>query len=263
MGYYEYYLIPRPGFTIEEACEQTSERTAEIAEYRGGLPTGLFLSASNSNRQKFHPKFSPVYYARKQKVVTNTAVKVIEKPLYEEKLASEANPYFQLILIGINRAEKPSEGKFGLSEEELIRYLIMELRVFPFTREAIRDIQMILRYMSDLGLLINKNEQWARGMTLKAGDMMIDWRQGYDPLEDNLLNFIKDTGLTTKNECNQYITQYCGWKFTNLDIVDYKLMSLHKKGCIAVEGRNWFYYVKALEPFVVKESKKLLGFLEK
>jgi len=248
MSYYTYYLEPKPGYTIEEACENASEKTAYIVEYKAGEATGMVFPATSENRAKFHPKFPPAYYARKLLVVRRNAITTIDKPLYEEKLANEANPFFQLILIAISRSEKPSEGIFGLTEEELVRYLIYEIRVFPEDSDSIRQIKGLIRHMERNTLVIEKGEFYARGLILKGGDNMISWKPGYDPVEYHLLKFIKGTGVTSREECHKYVMGYLGWISQRAVIDDY-LKRLISNECISVQDNNWYSYLKPLSPF--------------
>lgn len=255
--YYDYYLVPNPGFTIKEACEIATEREALIAEHKGGEATGVFFLASQHNKSRLHPKFPTEYYTRKQKIIQRTGISIIEKPLFEEKLAAghpPVNPFFQLILIAISRSENPSQGILGLTEPEIIRYLVEEVRVFPDTHTTIYKIQGLLDIMSKESLILQKGDYWARGITLKGGDMMVDWKQGYDPVEYHLLKFIKDTGLTSREECHKYIMNYLGWISRRSIINDY-LKGLIQKRCVSVQNNNWFVYKGPLSPF--KSRKKL------
>jgi hypothetical protein len=252
MSYYSHYLEPKPGYTIEEACETPSTKTADIVEYRGGRATGIYYPATSENIQRFRPVFPPEYYARKQLVVRRDSITVIDKPLYEEKLASEANPFFQLILIAISRSENPAEGIFGLTEEEIVRYLIKEIRVFPQSKDTIWKIKKLLRHMERNTLIIIRGQFYARGLILKGGDRMISWYPGYDPVEYHLLDFIKTNGITSREECHKYIMNHLAWISQRGVIADY-LDGLISKKCISVQDNNWYTYLKPLSPF--KEIK--------
>lgn len=256
IGYYEYFTFPKPGYTIEQACEINTEKEAVIAEFRGGESTGMFFRNTPANKSRFHPKFPPIYYSRKQKVIQRTGISIIDKPLYEEKLAAghpPTNPFFQLILIAISRSENLSQGVLGLTEPEVIKYITEEIRVLPDTHASVYKIRKLLDVMEKKTLILQKGDYWARGLTLKGGDMMITWRQGYDPVEDQILKFIKQTGYTSREECHKFIMNYLGWISRRSVINDY-LKELGRKECILAK-HNLFSYQKPLSPFKTKKDQ--------
>lgn len=254
--YYEYFISPKPGYTIEDACEINTETEAEIAEYKAGDATGIFIPNTPRNKVRFRPKFPPSYYSRKQKIIQRTGITIMDKPLYEERLAAgdpPTNPFFQLILIAISRSENPSQGVIGLKESEVIKYLIEEIRVFPDAPSSALKIRALLDVMSKKTLLVKKGDYWARGLTLKGGDRMIDWRQGYDPVEDQLLIFIKHTGYTSREDCHKFIMNYLGW-ISRRKVINNYIRGLKDKGCISIQNNNLFSYQKPLSPFKTKKK---------
>ena len=256
IGYYEYKTKPKPGYTIEDACEINTENEARIAEYRGGQSTGMFFRNTPENKARLHPTFPSIYYTRKQKIIQRTGITIMDKPLYEEKLAAGApptNPFFQLILIGISRSENLSQGVLGLTESELIKYLIEEIRVFPDMPSSYYKIRILLDVMEKKTLILQKGEYWARGLTLKGGDMMIDWRMGYDPVEDQILSFIKRNGYTSREDCHKFVMNYLGW-ISRRSVVNGYLRGLTDKGCVSVQNNNLFSFQKSLSPFKTKKK---------
>lgn len=253
MGYYSYYLMPNHGYTLEEACEEQSERTALIYEVRGGVPTGITFPCTPINKAKLKPSFPPEYYARKQRIIQRNSVQVLEKPLFEDKLANGANPFFQLILIAISKADKEGEGVFGLTTDEVIRYLIEHIRVLPNTVSSVKHVKTLLTYMNNQAYILKKGSRWARGLMLKGGDMMIDWKKGYNPVMYQIVTFVKGNGMTSRDEIHDYIIDYLGW-LKRRKVIDHYLNELVRTGVLKANHKNWFSYVKPLTPYIAEKD---------
>jgi hypothetical protein len=244
----EYILTPRPGFTVEEAIENTNNENACIIEYEYGVYQHMY-PAIPITMQMFRPKPHPSYM-RKTHIVLREGEKVLKKTIPENMLSTGVNPFFQVIQRIVTTLD-------GTQLESIQRSLLYEYLWFPDTSREKRVIELIVKSMHDDGLLVRiktkKLEIYKVGIEIEVGQRLVDLVRGYDPFEYQIMDLISGHGSVSNNEIHDYILEGLQWTKNDRLIEDY-LYRLRQKGCITKIG-DWYRFRNALEPFG-KSTKK-------
>jgi|APFre7841882654_1041346.scaffolds.fasta_scaffold00775_20 hypothetical protein len=243
----EYILTARPGYTIEEAIENTSIENACIEEYEYGLYLHTY-PAIPLTIQALKPKPHPAYM-RRTHVVLREGEKVLKKPVPENMLTTDVNPFFQVIQRVVVMLE-------GTTMENIIRSLIQQYLWFEDTGREMRTIELIVEKMNSLGLLVKIKEKkkviYKVGLEVESGYRLVDLVRGYDPFEYQIMEMISNRGVVSNKEIHSHIIEGLKWT-KNVAVVENYLIRLRKKGCITKTG-DWYRYKNALKP-IGKTSK--------
>ena len=234
-------MTARPGFTIEEAIENTSIENACIEEYEYGLYLHTYL-AMPLTIQALKPKPHPSYM-RRTHVVLREGEKVLKKPVPENMLTTDVNPFFQVIQRIVVTTE-------GATLENIIRSLVQQYLWFEDNRREYRTIELIAERMHTNGLLVRikekKREIYKAGIEIESGFRLVDLVRGYDPFEYQIMEMISNRGVVSNKEIHSHIIEGLKWTKNDAVIEDY-LIRLRKKDCITKTG-DWYRYKNALKP---------------
>jgi len=249
----EYVLHPRPGYSLEEAVENPNFDNCVILEIWNGFPT-VFYPVTRDTLNRLKPKPPRAYYQYKERIRFGEQTKSLMKGYEDGRLQTEINPFVQLILYAVIRAEDVREGIVGARIEDIYRFLIEEKRVMPNEPSSYWKIKKIVEYMLKMGWLVYVRGRYAKGITPRGGDPLIEWREGYDPFEDQIMKFVERGGRVSKGEIKDFVLTYLRWT-KNPDLVDYYLHRLVKKGNLKEyrgdkkEGGRWYTVEAPLQPF--------------
>lgn len=240
----EYILANRPGYSVEDAVENTNFDNAVIKEYDRGvwqrdwcvLPVTMYMFNPSP-----HPK-----YQRQQKLVLREGEKTLRKPIPDDKVTTDVNPFFQLI----HRAVKEHE---RLTLEEITRILIHDYMVFGASRKEKKIIKKLVEVMHKKALLIKPegDDRYGIGLTLDKGDRMVDFEKGFDPFEYHIMNRIENKNMCSNDEIHKLVIE--GLKWTRNDkLVENYLNRLQYRGYI--ERRDDYNHF--LQPLEAKSTSE-------
>jgi len=198
----EYILSPKLGFSVEDAIENTSEENAEIEIYEYGIYKGTY-PVNSLSLQILKPQPHPSYM-RQQHIVLREGEKVLKKPIPEDYLTTDVNPYFQII----QRIVKDHE---EASIETVLRILVHDYRLFKETKSDFKIVRKIMEKMHDDGMLVTYKKNYRVGLEIGMGDRLIPLVRGYDPFEWEMMDFIENKGLVSSDEVHRHIVTGLKW----------------------------------------------------
>ena len=235
----EYIKTARPGFTIDEAIEQSTSESAVIVKYESGLRKE-YIEWNLLTEHMYNPKPDP-RYLKQTKIVMRAGEQILGKDVPPGFLTAGLNPFYQIIYHIIKRGTITSE-------EDIIRALVGEERVFSESDEdAILIVKGILKNMNEGKYYVLKHDdQWKPGFELPKAYHIVEYRRGYDPFEYHIMQFIEGRDLVSTDEIYGYIMEYLSWLKTPSKI-DYYIEKLLKKGNIVKIQRNFFRFRHLLE----------------
>lgn len=243
----EYILTPRTGYSVEDAVERTSNENAviEVFEYGTYVRTYPVMPLT---MQMFKPQPHP-QYQRHQRVVLREGEKVLKKPIPDDVLTTDVNPFFQII-------QKIVKAHEELILEDITRIIIHDHRVFEEDKEDFRIIVELVNQMHEDGMLILVKGKYRIGITIGLGDRMIDYVKGYDPFEHEIMSYIEGHGLVSSHEIHHRIVE--GLKWTKNDhLIENYLFRLEQAGYIERVG-DYYRFKKPLKQITGRvEEKKI------
>lgn len=241
----EYILTPRLGYGVEDAVENTSYDNAVIEVFEYGVYKTTYPVLPLTMRI-FKPQ-PPPQYQRHQRVVLREGEKVLKKPIPEDVLTTDINPFFQIIQRIVKSHE---EAPF----ETIVRLLIHDKRVFEETVEDFKIIEALVNQMHEDGLLISVKGKYRVGIKISLGDRMVDFVKGYDPFEWEIMEFVEGRGLVSSDEIHRRIVG--GLKWTKNDhLIENYLFRLEKRGHIERVG-DYYRFKKPLKQTTGEIEKK-------
>lgn len=235
----EYIKTAQPGFTLDEAIEQSTSENAVIVKYESGLRKE-YIEYNPLTNMMYNPKPDP-RYLKQTKIVMRAGEQILGKEIPPGFLTAGLNPFYQIIHNIIKRGNISSE-------EDIIRALVGEERVFSESDEdAILIVKGILQKMNEGKYFILRHEgKWKPGFELPKAYHIVEYKRGYDPFEYHIMHFIEGRDLISTEEIYAYIMEYLGWLKAPSKI-DYYLKKLIKKGNIMQIQRNFFKFKHPLE----------------
>jgi len=242
----EYVLNPKIGHTVEEAIENTNPSNAKIDVYEYGT-WQYSLPALPITMRLLEPEISPAYQ-RQEHLVMREGEKVMKKPIPEDKLTSDVNPFYQIIY-------KIVEPRETTTLEEIQRALIHDYQVFEETNEDLHIIERIVEQMNRDGIILKHLGAYKIGITLGLGDRVVDFIHGYDPFENELMRMIKGRGLVSNRELHEFVLVSLGWTKRG-ELVENYLRRLVEKGCIEPVG-DYYRFKKDLKRTVGPQIEKI------
>ncbi len=235
----EYIKTNRPGFSLDEAIEQTSPENCMIVKYESGLRKE-YIEWNPLTEDMYNPKADPRYF-RLQKIVMRSGEQLLGKDIPPGWLTAGLSPFIQIIYHIVLRGNITSR-------EDIIRALIAEERIFSESDEdAIPVIEALLEYMNKENYYLLLHEGKLKvGFELPKAYHLVEYKRGYDPIEYQIMRYVEGRGMAATEEIYSYIMEYLVWLHTPSKI-DYYLERLIKKGNLKRVQRNFFRYVRPLE----------------
>lgn len=246
-----YELHEKPGYSIEEAVNNPREAAIIVGKEYGLIVERL--PANLDTLRRYQPEIPRRYYYYKDRVIYERGTETLERLVPEGKLASKVNPFVQLILLAINRSSNKAEGKVWVPLSEIENMMIKVFRVFPDTFKARKTIKKFIEYMHDEGWVT-----WTKrgkeivgvgqGIDVLTGDLMVDFKPGYNPFEEKIVEYVQMKGTATRDEIYKYVMAYLAWTKES-KTVDNIIKRLIKKKAIQQIDKNLFKYNQPLLPF--------------
>ena len=243
----EYILSPKLGFSVEDAIENTSEENATIEVYEYGIYKATY-PVNALSLQIFKPQPHPSYM-RQQHMVLREGEKVLKKPIQEDYLTTDVNPYFQII----QRIVKDHE---ECSIETILRILVHDWRLFSENRKDFKVVKKLVEKMHDDGMLVTYKKNYRVGLEIGMGDRLIPLVRGYDPFEWEIMQFIENRGLVSSHEIHNHIVSSLKWT-KNDGLIENYLRRLMWDGFIEKIG-DYYKYLKRLNEVTGTVEKKPL-----
>jgi len=241
----EYILSPRIGYSVEDAIENTSEENAVIEVYEYGVWKGSY-PVTPLSMQIFKPQPHP-RYMRQQRIVLREGEKVLKKPIPEDYLTTDVNPFFQIIQKIVSQHEE-------MTLEDIARSLIHDMRMFKETKEDLYIIKQLVNKMNEDGLLLKWKEKYRVGVKIEMGDRLTPLVRGYDPFIWEIMDLIERKGLVSLDEIHRKIITGLKWT-KRISLVDNYLARLEAEGCIDRVG-DYYRYIKRPEEITGEVKKK-------
>lgn len=235
----EFIKTSRPGYSLEEAIEQTSTENAQIVKYESGLRKE-YIEWNLLTDDMYNPKPDPRYF-KQQKLILRAGEQILGKDVPPGMLTAGMNPFLQIIYRIVLRGNI-------ITHEDIIRSMLGEERVFSESdKSAVDIIEGLLEYMNKNNYYLLLHEGKLKvGFELPKAYHLVEYRRGYDPFEYHIMKFVEGRGLVSTDEIYAYILEYLRWLHTPTK-VDYYLERLLKKGNIIKVQRNFYRYVRPLE----------------
>jgi hypothetical protein len=243
----ECIIVPKLGTDLSVAVEHPTFENALIIEYRGSRIAGIH-DVTPDSLYRLKPKPPPEYY-KKETVMRQQP---LTKSLAPGHLVQGLNPFEQLIW-----ATAREHG--SVTEEDIVRSLILDYRVLPNTSHSRRAIKALIKKMrSEAFLLQKKDKKYATGLIPTGGMYLIPYKEGYNPMEYQIVSYVENRGIVARSEIQEYIMRHLEWT-TNPGDLDKYIERVIKKGAIRELQDGYFEYQKPLEQFKGAVSKVLKG----
>jgi len=233
----ECILVPRPGSDLYAAVDNPRNENAVIFEYDGIRLVGIH-PVTPDTLHRYKPKPPPAYYQREDVMRKYP----LTKSIAPGHLAAGLNPFIQLIWISVREVGEATA-------HDIYRALVREHRVLPETGDSWGAVKELIDEMHSDGLLIaRRGGKYRTGLVPQGGMYLIPYKPGYNPIEYQIVEFIQNHGATAREEIQEYLFRHLEW----LDkpwLLDEWIKLVLKKGSIREIRKDWFEFVRPLEPF--------------
>ena len=187
-----------PAYTESEALNGVDGRHSRIVYYsengvRRSLPYHPLIEALNV-------KYDPEMIRTHRHHTGPTGLQYVERIVPEEYIAIGANPYYQFI-------QRILGSKNVYTAETIFDRLTDDYGVLPRTVGAYQLLLELLNQMHDYGYIFKESEKiggrfihktltrYKIGISVRTGDYIYEWKQGYDPIMWHMGKFIEKFSL--------------------------------------------------------------------
>jgi len=239
-----FILTNQPGYDLRDAIENPNfEKSVIVVLDNSGVEIDR-IPVTPLTLHMYEPEPDP-RYQKPQKIVTTSGEIEIPTFIPDDMVATGENPFVQIIYRFVRRRD-------GASLEDITRHVTQERRILPNNDYGIRRVESIVTEMNKGavlgGLLVKKGNIYMPGVPLRTGRELIRLYSGYDPFEYQIMRYIENRGTASREEIHSFIMDGLKWA-RNSKLVEFYIKKLLKQGNIKRISKNWFGYVKSLEPF--------------
>ncbi|RLF46093.1 MAG: hypothetical protein DRN17_01205 [Thermoplasmata archaeon] len=242
-----------PAYTEVEASNGVDGRHSRIVYYnengvRRSLPYHPLIEALN-------PKYDNNLVTTHRHHTGPTGLQYVERLVPEEYIAIGANPYYQFIqrIIG---------SKNVYTAETIFKRLTEDYVVLPKTVGAYRMLLKLLDEMHDYGYLFKEYERvggrfihstivrYKMGVSVRTGDYIYEWKQGYDPIMWHMGKFIEKFSIDgcPKEKIRREFMHIRYWIKNDIWLEKY-LDTMKRLGYIVEFPRGLYKLVSPVQPF--------------
>lgn len=243
-----YYIKPRPGYSPEDIIvEGPNSRNAWIVKEENGVVIE-FHPYSSTNVSRWRAKPHPSIFRREGYFDLGGRYVALEDTMFIGYLADGWCPFKQLICIAV-------EDRRAMGKDELLAYIIEDKRYLKDKPYNWRWLSRLIDYLREQGWLNAGEIGLVRGnRRMPIGKNRIPVKEGFNPVIDQMYDFIKIKKNVSKGELSDYMILDLGWidkdPVTGASaekILDYYIKYLLRKEYIKEIEQNRYEVLKPLE----------------
>lgn len=238
-----FILRPKPGYSYKEIDPayggNPNEDNAWIFAYRDGKLIDEPLDATPRLLRAAKKKDLTYPSDYKKEDVSETEGRRVWEAPPRRKLGRNHNPYRQFIYRIVYH------GGDGTTLEDIYRGLLHDERAIK--PDWYGKVESLVEKMEDEGLLIPSDGGYSLGIRLRLGKPYVSYRQGYDPRQDKIVEYVSGMGRAGYGEIVEHLHERLGW--AEPATVSKLVESLVERGVLEKVSGGLYRKADNLKPF--------------
>lgn len=244
----EYYVVPKYGCSVDDiSLEGANIDNAMIVGMVGGTVVEVHPYTS-LNVERYNAKPHPMFFREKGIFELGGRLLGFEPRIFSGFLASGWNPFKQIVWLFVRE-------RGSATQEEIVEFVVIEKKYLKDKAKNRKWISKLVDYLRYQGWLNMVEGRLITGhRRLPIGGDRIAIRDGYNPVLDQMMNFIAERGTATLSELSDYMIRDLGWierdPVTGADagkVLRAYVKLLRREGYIKEVEKDRFEVLKPLE----------------